>query len=368
MKKIIKLLQNQSVISHKEVTELQIKLKEDYPEYTTIRRAQLFAREIQNRLDHSLAPFELKLKKSLKFYLLKQTIYRENFSINAYDVVDSYLKVEDVKEQGIMELTNWLNQYDDFHLSVQEVSDLTASFFELQDELEIENSNIPTLLEETLPTKPSPMQWLLDCSKPTLFFLFASFTAFCISLGAFIFFHFPEKQYTEAFNQISDPMITCPISLDLEMFANYLQIELQYRQVDTANLKAYLNSYHSLLAQEPYFSSIIEAAKEFNVNPLLLFAITGQEQGFVPIDHAYAKEIANNPFNVYGSWQSYNTTIKQSARIAAETLIHLGKGCPEDEDQIKWINTEYAADPQWHVGVTYFFNAMSEVALLEDKP
>ena len=39
--------------------------------------------------------------------------------------------------------------------------------------------------------------------------------------------------------------------------------------------------------------------------------------------HPASRKIANNPFNVYHSWQEFNTTIDDSARIAGNTIIRL---------------------------------------------
>jgi hypothetical protein len=38
----------------------------------------------------------------------------------------------------------------------------------------------------------------------------------------------------------------------------------------------------SMLAKEPYLSTIIATAKQYNIHPFLLLAIAGQEQSLVP--------------------------------------------------------------------------------------
>ena len=108
--------------------------------------------------------------------------------------------------------------------------------------------------------------------------------------------------------------------------------------------------------------TILNAAASYNINPLLMFAITGQEQGFVPKSHKRAAEIANNPFNVYGSWQDFNTNIEDTAFIAARTIINLSKGCPPNADPIQFLNKKYAEDPKWHIGVTALLKQLEEVA------
>src|SRR5690606_7833302 len=117
----------------------------------------------------------------------------------------------------------------------------------------------------------------------------------------------------------------------------------------------YLESKSSVLADQPYFDAIISAAEDFDLHPVLLFAITGQEQGFVPKTNKQHKEIANNPFNVFHSWQDFNTNIEQSAEIAARTVFNLSKDRPDDVDPFTWINRKYAEDPKWSDGVRSIF-------------
>ncbi|PWW00722.1 mannosyl-glycoprotein endo-beta-N-acetylglucosaminidase [Paenibacillus cellulosilyticus] len=141
---------------------------------------------------------------------------------------------------------------------------------------------------------------------------------------------------------------------------NELPASLQYREIDMDRLAAYLNSKNSLLAEAKYTEPIIAAAEEFGIDPLLMFAITGQEQAFVPRDHERAMEIANNPFNVFHSWMEYNTTIKQSARIAARTIVSASKNRPEEIDPFTWINIKYAEDKNWAKGVRSIWSSMSK--------
>ncbi len=143
----------------------------------------------------------------------------------------------------------------------------------------------------------------------------------------------------------------------------YLPKQLRYININESALKNILESRNSILADEPYFSTIISVAKEMDINPLLIFAISGQEQGFVSKDNKSALQIANNPFNVFGSWKKYNTDIRDSCEITARTLINLSKNRPYNEDPIKWINLRggrggYAEDENWWIGVTRIFEKL----------
>lgn len=136
---------------------------------------------------------------------------------------------------------------------------------------------------------------------------------------------------------------------------------LKYTSIDVAALKKYLISRDSLLAEEPYFGAIVKSAKDFNIHPLLLFAITGQEQGFVPKSNKNARLIANNPFNVGHSWMEYNTSIYKSASIAAGLIAELGLDRPEGHDPFSWFNKTYAEDPLWSDGVRKIFDQLNRL-------
>jgi hypothetical protein len=137
--------------------------------------------------------------------------------------------------------------------------------------------------------------------------------------------------------------------------------ELRYADIDAAAVKAYLRSRNSLLADEPYFGAIVASARKYDVNPLLLLAITGQEQGFVPKTGKQAKLIANNPFNVFHSWQEYNTDIADASDIAAKLVAKLGASRPAGRDPFEWLNRTYAEDPEWAEGVRQLFDKLTHL-------
>jgi hypothetical protein len=139
-----------------------------------------------------------------------------------------------------------------------------------------------------------------------------------------------------------------------------LHEELKYQAVDEDKLKKWLDRKDSMLAEEPYFTAILETSKKYDIHPVLMFAIVGQEQAFVPRSGAEAKKIANNPFNVYGSWEKYNTNIYDSSRLAARTIIESSRNRPAYVNTIKWINRRYAEDPNWWNGVSSLFDQIKK--------
>ncbi len=52
----------------------------------------------------------------------------------------------------------------------------------------------------------------------------------------------------------------------------------------------------------------------------------------MPKNNKSAKKIANNPFNVFHSWEEYNSNIRDSSRIAARTVFNLLKTMPKGQD------------------------------------
>lgn len=373
MEAVLQELKEIAIISPTEVMALQEHLKKQYPNYTNLQRAQLFAKTIHQRLDNILCAFDTDLQKQIKFTLLRNSVQQANFSINALDIVNTYRHLEaNIPNAPVLTaepLMHWLNQ--NYHKTLS-VSDITALTQLLNQDTTL--SALPTTSVLKEPFSLSKKAWQEKLYQTLQILnrywqqigrfqkIFASisligFLASCAMLQV-------SHHCTMTLNQFAQYPVPLPIPLEMGRAANHLQDHLQYKAIQEDALKAYLKERHSLLAEEPYFHAILDAAEEFNVNPLLLFAITGQEQGFVPQSHSHALKIANNPFNLYGSWETYNTTIQETARIAARTVINLGKNCPPDTDQIAWINRSYAADPNWHLGVSYFLTELEAATSL----
>lgn len=368
MELILDNLKQHTIISSQYVQTLQQSLKEAHPELTTIQRAQLFAQALHQVLDDALTPFDGNLQKHLKHTLLKQTLHKDGFSINAFDVFNAYTQLEKLEPNSVTHLAAWINHYQKHPLSLEDVNALATSFKQETESQDLSAAPIDTdFITHPLDAIEESPNFFLDILTfiDRRRYLLLSFLLF-MTIGLTLLYTTTRMHESRkaSISRLADTAIHLPISLNLGASANYMQHSLQYQDFDKKALQTWLEQRNSLLATEPYFSTIIETAESFNISPLLLFSITGQEQNFVPKTHERATEIANNPFNLFGSWESYNTSIKESARIASRTLINLGKDCPKDEDQIKWINKAYAADPNWHLGVTYFFNELQTATTL----
>lgn len=155
----------------------------------------------------------------------------------------------------------------------------------------------------------------------------------------------------------------------------YVPTEIQY-QTRSASYQAiieWLRAHNSALADTDHLAAIEAAGQRWNVDPLLLLAITGQEQSFVPRT-GYWQAIERNPWNVFGSWQQWSGGFENSAAWAAATVARLSQGCPAGTSVIRWINGfdssgvrsnpgwGYAGDSNWWRGVSYFYNQLQQVA------
>ena len=154
---------------------------------------------------------------------------------------------------------------------------------------------------------------------------------------------------------------------------------LDYQAVNPGVVIGYLKDYDSALANATDVKIIIQAAQAHGVNPLLLFAVTGQEQCFDDEDNdtpADVAAIADNPFNVGGSVGGIPATPCRSRRMPASNFLaeRLSQAPPEGENAIEWINDPanpngglYASEPDgsptpgWWEGVNCFFQEMNSL-------
>ncbi|KYH34228.1 hypothetical protein CLTEP_18030 [Clostridium tepidiprofundi DSM 19306] len=227
---------------------------------------------------------------------------------------------------------------------------------------------------QTLKVYISKFKKCLKISKKSLLYMsvFIFMSTFLISLLIFENEDYKSDNYVVKCNAVKKATYIPKQSEYEEYYEGYISVNVNmrkhpwfpenfnYHYVNEEKLLKFLEKRDSKLAEEPYFSTIICVSKQFNINPLLLFAIAGQEQGFVPKSNKFANKIANNPFNVFSSWQEYNTNIYDSTIIAAKTIINLSKDKPDDVELLEWINKKYAEDKNWSKGVKMIFDELNK--------
>ncbi|MQL51838.1 hypothetical protein GFC01_06080 [Desulfofundulus thermobenzoicus] len=213
---------------------------------------------------------------------------------------------------------------------------------------------------------------LLFASPPFLFTLVAFLFYFGTMLAAPLVVYPPV-----AGEMFGDYGGTGPGGLPSGPVPSYVPEQIAYKPVDAAGEQAviaWLAARGSALADEAHMQALDAAGKRWNVDPLLLLAITGQEQSFVPKRYSDWSMVEKNPFNVFGSWIRYHPGFDVSAMWAASTVARLSRNCPPGVSVIQWINGfgadgfrdnpawGYAGDPNWWVGVSRFYSQLQEIA------
>lgn len=345
-------LKSEQILYAENIVTLRNTIAHRYPTSSSKEQADILAKAMKRILYTNLSSFEESIKTSLVQDLLRTALQKQDFSINAHDVISSYTTLTDCNEDDLTPLTQWLNETTGKAVSLEEV----RATFTVLNPSQVTTA-LPDLLQDTLglaepavSSSPFPYKKVLLLTG-----------SLCVAASTLFFVTPVKPEPQEVPKALPSPTATASLTF-LIPEEDYLMLHLQYKEINEAALKQWLIGRNSLLAEAPYFEAILEAAVSYNINPLLMFAITGQEQGFVPKSNKKAAIIANNPFNVYGSWEDFNTDIYDTSLIAARTIINLSKGCPTGEDPIKWLNKKYAEDPNWHKGVSALLKQLEEVA------
>lgn len=398
-------LKEKKIINKEDIETLKNYINKKYIEITSEKRADMLSKTIHNILDTSLEGLPQEYKKNIKLNTLKNTFLKNKSSIFMYDLFNSCIEEKNLKSDFKNELLKWVNSHvqnriaeDDLDCYINGISDSSNTPTEVVDiaaaterlssqavgvnniDYKISDEEIPTGYEHennlfTIKSKDYTFTFKTFLSSlksmkrnKQLFIAITIISIFAIQIvgqtfchknifkNALSYIHISQKD-----NGALEELIEGNDSEDYKTkFPNtHLPEYMRYKKIDEDKLKAFLNKRDSLLSKDPYFSTLLSTAKEFNLNPIVLFAITGQEQSFVPRKGKNAYKIANNPFNVYHSWQEYNTDIKDSSRIAARTVINLAKGRPKDKDPFLWIGKEYAEDKNWGSGVRAVFKEIN---------
>jgi putative ABC transport system permease protein len=346
-------LVNIEVINQDRINEIREQLNIQYQTLSSKEKASILAKSIHRMIDQSLPNFSKETKKRIRMELMSKKLSANSLSISANDIIESSV-VMATREELEKELPQWVYNKVDYDSKLAELNivDLLNSYQRTNSEnMAFANQSIISINE----IEPALKKNILQRYRGLLFGVTA------IILLSFLIIVFVGYEKHKLPDQAKGQTAENRVSAANERMPNDLPSYLQYEQIDDKKLREWLNGRNSILAEEHYFSAIIEAASDFNIHPLLLFAITGQEQGFVSRDHLNAEKIANNPFNVYHSWEDFNTNISESSRIAARTIVNVSEDRPETADPIQWINRKYAEDANWWVGVSSIYKQLDAV-------
>ncbi|MBO9598018.1 MAG: hypothetical protein J7559_09415 [Cohnella sp.] len=305
-------MSNAELLTPTDVNVIRRYVRTKYAPLSGSRQAEIVADAIKRTLRQRLPELPAELNNQLINELIARCLVREQRVVKADDVLDVYTELE---VNGEFEADRYLDPI--LHWANERVPGRwTAEQLEsrLSRTRGIARAAIPIdVPPAAVPSVPRSRRWIVLSGT--------SLTALAIALAITIGVLGRVEQAAQ------EPIGTTDASIvpqQVEVVRDVgLPDFLQYADINAPAVKRFLETRDALLAEEPYFGAIVASAKKHGIHPLLLLAITGQEQGFVPRTNKNAKRIANNPFNVFHSWQTYNTNIRDSSDIAAKLIAKL---------------------------------------------
>ena len=325
---------------------IQIKKNIEY-QYGFAKREdkiRILATELNKIIYKNLQGFNQNLREDLKIHLL-EIFSKKGQTITYQTIVKYILELNISDDEKINNLCKWFKRSTKLIISRNEIKYIIKNPINNQNISECKQENIPNIFLKQLVLILAIIVFLFP-----FVFTFKNSTVARYNLDFKIFseiVRIDNVEYSDILNEIIKNK-----SLEIKPGIPHY---LLYEQIDIESLKKYLENRNSYLINEPYFSTIIKISKKYNLSPYLLFALTGQEQGFVPNNNKYKEKIANNPYNVFVSWERYNTNIEDSTEIACITIINRLKTRPYGIDPFLWLNEIYAEDKNWWKGFKSLF-------------
>ncbi|MFF2479494.1 hypothetical protein [Paenibacillus sp. NPDC058071] len=364
------------VLSPSDVSNIRRYVQHKFAEMPQDKKAQIVADAVNRIIHKQLPDFDEEVKRRVAVSLIRASVIERQTPVRTDDIFEACLALDVDSSEIVEPLRRWAEARAGIAIAPERFERMLTELQAAESAIDGPHSNLswerfkanaaaaPPVAETAatvmanvipMPIGPSASRPAdLPAKRPVKPYVYG--LLFLLLAGSAVLYGLtPAAPAAPSESEINEPIAQAPQSLSA---IDGLPTELRYTQIDKKKLAAYLEGRNSMLAEQPYMDAIIDAAKAFDIHPVLLFAITGQEQGFVPKTNKLAKEIVNNPFNVFHSWEDYNTTIHDSAEIAARTIVNLSKGRPEGTDPIVWINRKYAEDPNWSKGVRSLFGAI----------
>lgn len=343
MADVLDQLKEKKILSQNDIDNFQSYINKKYGALEEDKRYTILKNSVLFVVNRDLEKLEINEKGNFVLSLVEETLLKDKEDLCAYKIFHKILSEGQPSENLLQSLTDWVSAKIERPLEKEVLEEYIPNnnpYLEVAASEETFSSSASYSSKKIEP-------WLLW----GLLLVFSLFMIFFIPRS-----YAPQEPPIIEANRVSSQVVLPAYVLKKYQkpnrnFPNYLY----YRDIDEKRLKAYLISRNSLLQNEPHFSHLLTTAKDFNINPLLLFAVAGHEQGFVPIDHPNGDRIINNPFNVFGSWQKFNTNLKESSEVATRTIFNSLSDLPPFMDPFFWMNRRYAEDPHWWKGVKAIF-------------
>lgn len=392
---IIEQLKQWLILSVNDLIKIKNYIATKYIAASQRERAEILSNTVHQVLDKHLDGVDQEYKKALKYNILSSTIGQSNYDISKYDVFKSIFDLDLPPSTQIELASNWIDQSTDLKLETGDILEFVIAYSQENDQ---------TFMPRTLADNQHQHHYQATSTakthrkNPIWTFINTYFfnTEFAITfiilaiigftLGSAIVLSTPDVLESKpaiiierSLSAYENPFVTDKVLLMKtlsvkKMEGQYLVTILYdypeseknlfyYKPFDFMALKSYLiNIRGSYIGESPYLNRIVNIAKLNDIDPLLLLSIIGQEQSFIPNNNPNKDKIINNPYNVYYSWESYNTTLSDTTQIAINTIKNsLEKRNSQDTDAIEWLNTTYAEDQNWHKGVREIYAFLDDL-------
>lgn len=403
MDSFLRELSVKKVITVEDILLFKKYIAKKYKDYSSDYRSEILSNAVHQVLDKSIPAMDKKSIKTIKQKLLENCLAKDGQPVLLIDIFNVCISIENKPSNFYDNLINWGNSHAQNKITKTDIEKYNVDLypFQLKDPVLIpmekvfesseDNNFIDVAVIEAVRT-------IYDVQRPVSYTQFETFTRFLslksiiLSGGAKFFtafliisILFLSNQYVLIPTHFFEKPIGTQKLLNLQTLKyesfdgtaalnSYNPLEsalpnnFKYKTINEISLKKYLMGRKSLLVEEPYFSTIIAASKKYNLNPLVLFAITGQEQGFVAKSSPASNMMANNPFNIYHSWKEYNTNIGDACQIVCVTIINLCMDRPFGENPFSWINKKYAQDQNWAKSVSSIYYSLERNNLMLLEP
>lgn len=390
------------VIRLEDVSALRAHIEQRHPDQDSHMRAEMMAEGINRMLDSAMTGLESVHKENIKKKLIAEQLIGGRQSILKLDVLNRILALDIKPDQLMAKTWGWYVLNTGHSVTLSDFLEQASPYLPHRVREAVRDNELRNLEYQsagrqggaTAPSDSAPAQTAaaseadrfsgLSEGLGTLQQRFKRATAYRLTrkglmaiwgiagvlvLGAALpqlSQLLPEKQ-EEAYQ--TSPLFKPPLEYkpaagvyDLTLTPLDKPHYLRYQNVSIEKLKAYLERKDSMLLSKDYLDQLLDYSCEKDLNPLLLIAIIGQEQNYVPSVHKFAPQMIENPFNIYGSWETHPVGFTASMKEACYTINTALLDRPLYTDPFEVINSRYAQDPRWYLGVKVIFRDLMALA------
>ncbi|WP_089282004.1 hypothetical protein [Anaerovirgula multivorans] len=341
-------LKEKKIISQKDIDKFKSYIDEKYEAFGDEKKHAILKNSITYVVNRDLAELKIDDEEGFVSSLVQKTLLEDKEDLCADKILQKVVLEGEHSDGLLQSVTKWVSDKIEIPLHKDILEKYYHDHYYFDKDIALQEN--PALPLPTLP-QGKASRWIFWCAIAIMIFLSVSTFKDTIFPSDNLVVIQEDLPQEELFKNTVPAYVLQKYHMPNRNFPHYLY----YRDINEDDLKSYLSSRNSLLGKEPYFSQVLDTAKEFDLNPLLLFAIAGHEQAFVPQDHPNSEVMINNPFNVFGSWQKYNTNLKETSEIAARTVFNSLGDLPPFMDPFFWMNHRYAEDPNWWRGIRSIF-------------